>query len=210
MTLTPLDRPAPRFGIVSFLAMLLYGLAALWLGGFLHYVAGVRDLGRQASERRTDAIVVLTGGSERIDAGLRLLQAERARKLFITGVNKGTNAEMLQQLRGQYPPQLFACCVELGTAAEDTVGNAAETAIWVRKEGYRSLRLVTAAYHLHRAMIEFRRFMPATELLPHPVFTEAVRLESWWQHPGTARLLAGEFNKYIVSLLRARLLDRRR
>lgn len=210
MSLDTLERPSPRWGALSLLFILVYCLGALWFGGFLRYVETLGESSSGADGRATDAIVVPTGGSERIDAGLKLLQAGKAKKLFITGVHKGTSAEMLQQLRGQYPPQLFACCVELGTAAEDTAGNAAETAAWARKEGYKSLRLVTAAYHLPRSMVEFQRFMPGIELVGQPVFTESVRLNEWWRHPGTARLLAGEFNKYLASLLRSRLLDRRK
>lgn len=210
MSLDAPDRPGPRWGVLSLLFILLYCLAALWLGGFLRYVETLGALAGRTDERATDAIVVPTGGAERIDAGLRLLQGAKAKKLFITGVHKGTSAEMLQQLRGQYPPQLFACCVELGTAAEDTAGNAAETAAWARKEGHTSLRLVTAAYHLPRSLVEFHRFMPGVELVGQPVFTDSVRLDEWWRHPGTARLLAGEFNKYLASLLRSRLLDRRK
>ena len=210
MSLAPLDRPAPRRGILGSLLILVYCLALFWLGGFLRFVEDLQGLETPHEERMTDAIVVLTGGAERIDAGLKLLQAGQAKRMLITGVNKGTSADMLQQLRGQYPAQLFACCVSLGTAAEDTVGNAAEAAVWAQKEGYKSLRLVTGAYHLPRSLVEFRRFMPAIELVAHPVYTEHVRLADWWRNPGTARLLAGEFNKYMVSLVRARLLANRK
>lgn len=210
MSLAAFDRPAPRRSLLASVLLLAYCLLMFWLGGLLHFVEDLQSLETPPEARATDAIVVLTGGAERIDAGLKLLQAGRARRMLITGVNKGTNADMLQQLRGQYPPQLFACCVALGTAAEDTVGNAAETAVWAQKEAHKSLRLVTGAYHLPRSLVEFRRFMPAVEILAHPVYTEHVRLGDWWRNPGTARLLAGEFNKYLVSLVRARLVANRK
>jgi uncharacterized SAM-binding protein YcdF (DUF218 family) len=209
MSLEPIDRPAPRRGVLALLVLLLYCLLAFWLGGLLRYIDDIVALPTPNDSRVTNAIVVLTGGAERIDAGLKLLQAGKAKRLFITGVHPGTSADMLQ-LRTQYPAQLFACCVALGSAAEDTVGNAAETAVWAQKEGVKSLRLVTAAYHLPRSMVEFRRFMPQVELVAHPVYTEHVRLGDWWRRPGTARLLAGEFNKYVVSLVRLRLLASRR
>jgi uncharacterized SAM-binding protein YcdF (DUF218 family) len=210
MSLAPLDRPRPRRGVLAILLLTLYCLAAFWLGALLRFIDDIIALPTPDDARVTDAIVVLTGGAERIETGLRLLQAGKAKHLFITGVHKGVSGEMLAQLRVQYPPQLFACCVTLGQAAEDTVGNAAETAVWVQKEGHRTLRLVTAAYHLPRSLVEFRRFMPKIEFAPHPVYTENVRLSDWWRRPGTARLLAGEFNKYVVSLVRARLVANRR
>jgi uncharacterized SAM-binding protein YcdF (DUF218 family) len=209
MSLAPLDRPAPRRGVLSILLLTVYCVAMFWLGAMLRYVDDVVAQPTPDDGRVTDAIVVLTGGAERIETGLRLLQAEKAKHLFISGVARGVSGEMLADLRTQYRQQ-FACCVTLGMAAEDTVGNAAETAVWVQKEGHKTLRLVTAAYHLPRGMVEFRRFMPKIELVPHPVYTEHVRLSDWWRRPGTARLLAGEFNKYAVSLVRARLLANRR
>jgi uncharacterized SAM-binding protein YcdF (DUF218 family) len=208
MTLGPEWTAPSIWSRVGWLARILIGVLLFWLGGFLHFVDDVTALTPPPPDRATDGIVVLTGGAERIEAGLKLLAAGKAKRLLVTGVHKGTSAEMLP-LREKYPPALFACCVTLGTAAADTVGNAAEAGAWARKEGFKSLRLVTAAYHLPRSAVEFRRFMPDIELVPHAVFTDNVRLTEWYLHPGTARLLAGEFDKYVVSLVRARLVGER-
>ena len=74
--------------------------------------------------------------------------------------------------------------------------------MWVKSGGYRSLRVVTASYHMPRSLLLFRHYMPEVELVANPVFPAHVKLESWWRWPGTAKLLAVEFNKYLVSLLR--------
>ncbi len=149
----------------------------------------------------TDAIVVLTGGAERLRTGLELLAAERASKLFISGVYSGVDvAEILRVSRRA--PEEIACCIELGHSAADTAGNAEETARWMAVEGFRSLRLVTASYHMPRSLAEFRRAMPGVVLVAHPVFTDNVHIEQWWRWPGTARLIASEFTKYLVSVLR--------
>jgi hypothetical protein len=55
-----------------------------------------------------------------------------------------------------------------------------------------------------RSLLEFQRRLPDTELLAHPVFPEHVKLDGWWMWPGTAALLAGEFQKYMAALARAR------
>src|SRR3546814_20006513 len=52
------------------------------------------------------------------------------------------------------PPSLFECCVDLGREAVDTRSNADETAKWVKRRGYRSIRLVTSAWHMPRARLE--------------------------------------------------------
>ena len=68
-------------------------------------------------------------------------------------------------------------------------------------QGYRSLRLVTSGYHLPRSLLEFRHAMPDVTLIPHPVFSESVKQERWWAWPGTANLIVGEFNKYLLAWL---------
>ena len=50
--------------------------------------------------------------------------------------------------------RLYDCCVDLGFTAADTVGNARETATWAKSMGYDSLIVVTADYHMPRAMLE--------------------------------------------------------
>ena len=87
--------------------------------------------------------------------------------------------------------------------AGDTVGNAEETADWIRAEGYQSLLLVTSDYHMARSLVEFRRRLPGVEIVPHPVSSARVHLEEWWQWPGTAILLATEYSKFLVSMLRS-------
>ena len=45
-------------------------------------------LPRPADDRPTDAIVVLTGGANRIERGLDLLQRGRAKRLLVSGVDR--------------------------------------------------------------------------------------------------------------------------
>ena len=182
------------------LLWLISGLVCLWLGGLI-YFANSLPQAVEDPDGITDAIVVLTGGAERLDVGLALLVQDRAQRLLISGVDRATTAEAL---RAQSPttPERFACCVDLGHEAVDTVGNAVETAMWVKSAGYRSLRVVTASYHMPRSLLLFRHYMPDVELVANPVFPAHVKLTRWWLWPGTAKLLAVEFNKYLVSLLR--------
>jgi uncharacterized SAM-binding protein YcdF (DUF218 family) len=144
---------------------------------------------------------VLTGGSQRFDAGLDLLAAGKAKQLFVSGVHQGVAIADLLHL-AHHAPDWLACCIVLGHAADSTVGNALETAAWMRREGYRSLRLVTAGYHMRRSLFEFTHEMPEMRIIANPVFPEQVKQANWWAWPGTAMLIVGEYHKYLAAVLR--------
>ena len=176
--------------------------AALWVGGLVWF--GEQEVPRRVQEEAlftdTDAIVVLTGGAGRLGIGIELLAQGRASKLFISGVYRGVDvAELLRVSR--HDPEALECCIEVGYDATDTAGNARETARWMAAEGFQSLRLVTASYHMPRSLAEFRRAMPDVELVPHPVFTDTVRVEDWWSSPRSVGLIASEFTKYLVGIV---------
>ena len=154
--------------------------------------------------RPTDAIVVLTGGSGRLGTGFDLLAAGRARKMFVSGVYEGLDVQELLSKSRQSPTDI-ECCITLGYSADSTVGNAYETADWLREQGFRSMRLVTADYHMMRSLLEFRMVIPDVEVVPHPVASPNVHLDDWWRWPGTASLLVTEYNKYLVTRLRYEL-----
>jgi uncharacterized SAM-binding protein YcdF (DUF218 family) len=156
-----------------------------------------------AAENRpapTDAIVVLTGGSLRLASGIDLLREGRGRVLFVSGVDRQVGIEALLRSAGDETPKWLACCVVIGHQAQNTEGNAIETAVWMRREGYHSLRLVTSWYHMPRSLLEFGRAMPDLEIVPHPVFPDRVKQQNWWGRHGTAALLIGEYAKYVAAL----------
>ena len=106
--------------------------------------------------RETDGIVVLTGGSERVATGLRLLTEGLAPRLLISGAHPEVGLADIAQAAG-IDPAPVARQVTIGRAAATTRGNAVETAAWVRADVVRSLRVVTASYHMPRALLELRR-----------------------------------------------------
>jgi uncharacterized SAM-binding protein YcdF (DUF218 family) len=181
-------------------------LALLWVVGLVLFIAELPEDVAQP-ERHADAIVVPTGGSERLQEGMRLLIHGLAGKLFISGVNVDTKiAALVASLPAdaEKPPiALVDCCIVIGHAADSTLGNAAETAAWMKAQGFHSLCLVTADYHMPRSLLEFRRAMPDVEILVHPVFPDQVHRSTWWRSPGTASLLIGEYDKYLLALARA-------
>jgi uncharacterized SAM-binding protein YcdF (DUF218 family) len=173
-------------------ALLLSALALGWLGGFAWFAyAATRPPGPPPD---ADGIVVLTGGAGRIDAALALLDAHHARDLLISGVggNLGLDAVMPH---GREPTAEIAQHVALGHAATSTVGNALETAAWARTHGLRSLIVVTAGYHMRRALAEIGQALPQVRLYPYPVLPPALAHPA---RPATMRLLAEEYVKWLA------------
>ena len=168
--------------------------------GLVRFIA---DLPATVSEPdvQTDAIVVLTGGSGRLVEGLALLESGFGSKLFVSGVYRGVDVEELLRVARADGGSDNAARIALGHEADDTRGNAQETAAWMAQEGYGSLRLVTAAYHMPRSLVEFRRALPDLTILPHPVYPPQFKRDQWWLWPGTAALLSSEFNKYVLARL---------
>ncbi|HVO03916.1 MAG TPA: YdcF family protein [Candidatus Cybelea sp.] len=184
------------------------GLAALWLAGLLGFVAAIPGpTPRADAEQRTDAIIVLTGGTDRLAEGFRLLEHGLAKRLLISGVAPGVTLEQLvgrlDDPRAAPAAETLACCVTLGYLAENTAGNAEESAQWLEKNGATSVRLVTANYHMLRSLLEFRRSVPGVAVVANPVFPAEVRDAHWFLKPHTLLLIANEYDKYLLALARA-------
>jgi len=197
MTRSPYRRRHHRGGVWIGLALVAVFAAGAWTVGLFRFAETIPDSVADA-DTHTDAIVVLTGGSKRLATGLKLLDEEKAERLFVSGVYRGVDVRQLLALSRRSPEDL-ECCVETGHGALNTAGNAAETADWMRRHGFRSMRLVTASYHMPRSLMEFRHAMPDAEVVPHPVFPDQVMREGWWKWPGTTALIAGEFNKFLLA-----------
>jgi uncharacterized SAM-binding protein YcdF (DUF218 family) len=180
-------------------------LILCWIAGLVWFVQGVEQ-GVSDPDSVTDAVIVLTGGRLRIESGLSLLAEGRAKKLFISGVHQGIDiGAMLRQM--PHAPRGLECCIVLGHAADNTRGNALETAEWLRAEDFHSIRLVTANYHMQRALLEFTRALPpGIRIVPHPVFPEGAQPNNLWSLRGTARLILIEYVKYLGALVRSTLL----
>lgn len=197
--------PSRRRGYKRWIALKALCIAALllclWmLVSFIRFTADVVTIG-QPQDPRADAIVVLTGGQERIETAVQLLQQGRAKRLLISGVYPATTARQLR-LRTEAERELFSCCIDLDKKALNTIGNASEAAIWAKANGYASLVLVTSAYHMPRAQMELNAVMPDLVVIPYPVFAGDLNLERWYAEPRTLRLLLREFVKYTLARLR--------
>ncbi|MCA3273313.1 MAG: YdcF family protein [Roseomonas sp.] len=166
----------------------------LWLGGFIWFLRAVQEPATHSSA--ADAIVVLTGGAERVETGFRLLDEGLAPRLFVSGVHPDSRLADLARGAGVDPAKL-AGRVELGHAAASTRGNAVEIAAWARPRQIATIRLVTAGYHMPRARAELRRAMPGLRVQAHPVTPARLRAEGAFWQPRNWGLLFGEYMKFL-------------
>ena len=183
-------------------AAALLAAAVLPLAGFLWFLRAAAAPPADP-ERRTDGIAVLTGGAERVETGLRLLLADGAARLIVSGAHRDATLADLVRGAGLAPEVAdgVAGRVTLGRAAASTRGNAAEIAAWAREGGIGSVRVVTAGYHMPRALLELRRAMPPdAALLPHPVVPAPLRAPAAGG-PRVWRLLVSEYLKLIGAWL---------
>ena len=174
---------------------LAIGLCAVLLAVGLGFASFVQNAGRTApAPAHADGIVAFTGGADRVETALRLLADRRGDKLLLSGVGGGAELADLAPRAG-IDPLPFASRVTLGRTATTTRGNAEETAAWARANDLHSLLVVTAAYHMPRALAELGRALPDVALYALP----AVSAERAGAASLPLRLMAEEYMKYLAA-----------
>ena len=199
-----IDRPTtPSMRVASYVAVYFILAVASLLAGLQHFVLTLPEQPR-GTLQFTDGIVVMTGGQQRLDDGLRLLGDGKAEKMLISGVGEGVNrAVLVQELElNDSEAELLFCCVELDFTASNTRGNATAARTWATAHAMDSLRLVTASYHMPRVLVVFAREMPELDLYQWPVTPEDLNLSGWWRDPAMLRLLTREYAKYLTETIR--------
>jgi uncharacterized SAM-binding protein YcdF (DUF218 family) len=176
-------------------------VAALFAAGLVAFALTIPRASERPASLDVDAVVVLTGGSNRVEDALRLFDAGVGRRLLVSGANPRTTQAEVIALLGP-PSQRLRCCVDMGRAAEDTIGNAEETRDWADRHGFRSLAVVTSGYHVPRAMAEMRHLLPRVRLVAYPVASAHLASEDPFADPATFQVVAAEYVKHVVGVLR--------
>jgi uncharacterized SAM-binding protein YcdF (DUF218 family) len=177
-----------------------------FIAGFWKFAERVRV--EAEAPPRAQAIVALTGGSlQRLTTGVRLLEQHKGERLLISGVNRVVTDEELLGEALNVDRDLRQCCIDLGRSAEDTLGNASETAAWAREHHYTRLILVTDDYHMPRSHAELSLAMPEATIIPYPVRTRWTDPRLWRSDLGAASRIGAEYVKYLVIRGREALID---
>lgn len=182
--------------------LLLFSVLLLGAGAFAWFIQTLPT--SRPGDVRTEAIIVLTGGNGRVEQGLIALARGDAPVLFISGAgHRVTRAEMIA---AHAPPAIRTEIAErnpeivLDYVASTTRSNADQAAEFVAERGIRSIRLITAYYHMPRSLLEFRNKIPGITIVADPVFPSHYRRHGWWQDSTTRRLVFSEFWKYFAAL----------
>ncbi|TXH80143.1 MAG: YdcF family protein [Rhizobium sp.] len=177
------------FGFIIFVAIIF--------GGFLHFADSITTL-KPPLDPKADAIVVLTGGYQRIDQAVELLRTGAGNRLLISGVHPTTTPSQIRKLT-QSPVNLFNCCVDVGYDALDTIGNAREAAKWIHARGYKSVLVVTNNYHMPRSLAELKYVDPSTDFIPYPVVNSDLKTKNWFTDPNALRTMIYEYAKVLLA-----------
>lgn len=181
------------FIVIAFLTLLI-----LWGLGWLWFATNIALSTPDKIKAPYGAIVVLTGGTNRVNTGMSLLADGISEKLFISGVNEGTHKEDILaswQDYTQNKERRTPCCFFLGHKATDTMENAIEVKEWITEQEITRFLLVTSSYHMVRAILEVQKVLPSADIIPYPVLTND--FEAW-----KGRFWSLSFSEYNKTLIR--------
>ena len=196
--LTPAAKKKGWLRFAFFMAILTL---LIFTAGFVIFAHKVDTLRPPQNIAKADGIVVWTGkGGGRLEAGAELLRRNKGERLLISGVNEKTSLEAIKELV-TLPNARAECCIDLDYKAEDTIGNARETASWAKALGYEHIILVTSSYHMPRAEIEIGAAAGRIKITAYP----AVNPDGTkWYNDGTRfKRLFQEYGKLLLSYLRS-------
>ncbi len=198
-TVKHVSRRFLRVGFFMRLSVLVVGGG--FLLGFAWFTFIVTQMTQPQMVPAADAIVVLTGGTDRLKPAIELLKSGSGKKLLISGVNPETTKSQIVKAYG-IAPDLAACCVDLDQIAANTIGNATQSAKWLRANRFASVILVTSNYHMPRAEKELHRLAGSVKITPFPLVLSDLRNWKWLEQPDAFRLILTEYLKFTLTSVR--------
>ena len=195
------DLRAKKYIIYMFIGFLIYLL------GFV-YFALTLEYGPEYKNEQTDAIIVLTGETKRITESIEELNKGNSPKLFISGVYLQSPLSKLidktilgLQKSGKLKTTPDSLKSKISTGkAENTIENALESAVWVKKNNVETIRLITSFYHMPRAKLLFQKYLPNTVIIYHPISFSQSRITTLF-NTHMLGLIFSEYNKYLLTYI---------
>jgi uncharacterized SAM-binding protein YcdF (DUF218 family) len=170
-------------------------LGIMWIIGLVLFARFI-PFASEPSFIPTDGMVIFTGGKTRVQTALSLFHQKTSKYLLISGANPDSPLRDIIGADSNDPN------ITLGYKAADTLGNAEETAAWVKDNNINTLRLITSNYHMPRSLFELRHLLPDVYIIPEPVITDDFSDSAWWRNRHTLSLVMYEYNKFLFSAIR--------
>jgi uncharacterized SAM-binding protein YcdF (DUF218 family) len=153
---------------------------------------------------RADAALVMTGdiNYERTTAASRLVESGYAHLLVLTGGEpwSGDSAASLRAvaLKEGVPPEW----IRMEAVSENTHESLLAVGPILRREGVKTLLLVTSPYHQRRAFLAARHAFPGVRIVNRPAPCSYWAPDGWWRKRSERRILFGEYLKLGYYVLR--------
>ena len=191
--------------------IILISIFIYFILGFLDFKDKILSLEKNSNTLNSN-IVILTGGSNRIKGGLKIINdvdkfAKNNLKILISGTGKGfTKISLKKILISNLNLKLLECCIELESISKDTHSNAYETSKWVEINNINKFILITSNYHMPRAILEFRDKMPNLKISTYPIAPKNHNIRNWLNSSETFSLIFIEYSKLLIATLRIKIL----
>ena len=156
-------------------------------------------------------IVILTGGTNRIKDGLKIIDHfETSKKInfniLVSGTGKGfSKSSLKKQLGPNFNTNLIECCIDLDSISKNTFTNAIETYKWSQRKDIKEFILITSNYHMPRAFLEFKSRMPNLRIYTFTITPTKHNIKKWLSSYQTFSLVFKEYCKYIIASLRIKI-----
>ncbi len=183
-------------------------VASIYFLGFLYFALTIPRQPEFPNEK-TDAIVTLTGETQRIVEGVKELNKQNANKYFISGIHlqepinnviNKTISQLQKDKELNINHSILRAKIETGKA-ENTIENGLETAIWVKRNKIKSIRLLTSFYHMPRSKLIFEKYMPKDVIIIyHPILFEGKNPNPFTNFK-LLKLVFSEYNKFLITYL---------
>ena len=160
------------------------------------------------NNKKSHNIVILTGGTNRIKVGLKIIEDFRKSKknnykILVSGTGMGfTKNSLKKKLGPNFNPKLIECCIDLDSISKNTITNASETLKWTSKNNIKEFVLITSNYHMPRALLEFKNVMLNLKIHTYAITPKKHNIENWLRSYQTFGLVFTEYCKYIVANIR--------
>jgi uncharacterized SAM-binding protein YcdF (DUF218 family) len=188
------------------LIYLIVFMPVCWAVGLFIFINYIPEHESGENIRPTDAVIILTGGSMRLEEGIDIFNRVGAKKLLISGVAPGVSKAQIFAIltKANRSLNIDPNDIILGNLAYSTSTNASEAKIFMRLNNFNSMILVTSNYHIIRSMKIFQYHMPEIKILPYAVCSEKFRkIGNFISYPSLL-LAMQEYNKllffYVVKL----------